>query len=79
MQIRLQNDFHNTVAAIRPKWDGQRWVITHRQVLNARRKLCGVQGCTCSQDELGSRPSRFDLWPVDDEQQLWVIEKREVA
>lgn len=53
MKVTLRNDFHNSEVTLRTN------VLSHihnvataylsaGQVKKAKRKLCGVQGCTCS-------------------------------
>ena len=51
--LTLTNDFHNTVAVVHPRVvevtrSGKRILgLTHRQVLRAEQKLCGMHGCAC--------------------------------
>ena len=72
MTITLVNDFHGTEAVvlareIAPHWECGHHVehaiygLTHRQVLRARRKLCGIAGCTCG----GIAGERGGQWWVD--------------
>jgi len=52
--LELKNTFHNTTVKIRidrcPGW------ISKRSRQRAKRKLCGIKGCICS-NEFGERPS----------------------
>ena len=51
--LTLTNDFHNTEAVVHPRVvettrSGKRILgLTHRQVLRADRKLCGMADCRC--------------------------------
>ena len=62
--IALINDFHDTEARVRPGpvddplYPDVIGTLTHRQVLGARRKLCGMSGCKCS-DWTGVRGGRY--------------------
>uniref|UniRef100_A0A6H1ZC07 Uncharacterized protein n=1 Tax=viral metagenome TaxID=1070528 RepID=A0A6H1ZC07_9ZZZZ len=49
--LTLSNNFHNTTTTIR-LLPGE--IITARRAAGIRRRLCGVQGCTCG-DDLGRR------------------------
>ncbi len=61
MQVTIRNDFHNTQTTIRPTRRGNSWRINLDQIKRAKSKLCGTQGCTCS-DRLGSRgPQEYDI------------------
>lgn len=50
MKIKLTNSFHNTEVTLIAR-DGE---LSARQVRRAKRELCGVRGCACS-NELGVR------------------------
>lgn len=50
--IHLSNDFHNSTAKIQAAFG---WPLTRSQIERARRKLCGVRGCKCSDNRLGTR------------------------
>lgn len=45
IKIILQNTFHRSSCNLRADEDGTS--LTIHQVRRARRKLCGVKGCTC--------------------------------
>lgn len=51
MKITLSNDFHNAEVTLNVK-DNRN--ISASQVKRAKRVLCGISGCTCSND-LGQR------------------------
>lgn len=54
-KVSLKNDFHNTevtVAGENPYYNCIR--LTPRSVQKAKKALCGIEGCTCSND-LGVR------------------------
>ena len=42
--ITIRNDFHNTEVRIRANIGEE---LTWSQIMRARRKLCGIAGCTC--------------------------------
>jgi hypothetical protein len=48
--ITLTNEFHNSAVTLRPT--GNR--LSPGQVKRAKRELCGIDGCTCS-DSAGTR------------------------
>lgn len=50
--MRLTNDFHQTEAHATPCEEG---FLTARQVRRIRQQLCGVDGCTCGENCLGTR------------------------
>lgn len=50
--MRLMNAFHHTFVTVRPSVSGY---LSPRQVQRARKTLCGIGGCTCSDDNLGTR------------------------
>jgi len=58
-KITLTNDYHNTETTIwaRIPAGSDQILITPSQVKAARKKLCGITGCTCS-DDAGTRPSQ---------------------
>ncbi len=46
--ITLRNDFHDTITTLRPRLDSRdRRILSHRQLLRARRTLCGITDCVC--------------------------------
>lgn len=49
-KITLTNSFHGTEVALIVR-DGE---LSPRQIRRAKRELCGVRGCSCS-DDLGIR------------------------
>jgi len=59
--ILLKNNFHGSEARVRPDKDGY---ISHRQVLAARKKLCGISSCTCMQSPAGERGNPTQLEEV---------------
>mgnify|MGYP000849709753 FL=1 len=54
-RVTLKNDFHNTVFRLSIPPGG---TITRNQVNRAKRALCGVRGCLCS-NETGARGLQF--------------------
>lgn len=50
MMIELKNDFHNATVRLHVR-DGK---LSVRQVRRSKQVLCGIAGCTCS-DDLGRR------------------------
>jgi len=44
MEITLKNDFHNTSVTLRLRGN----YPTASQVKRAKKVLCGISGCTCS-------------------------------
>lgn len=60
MRITLSNSYHGTSVNLNAEYLGQqsghgRWRLTAGQVKRSKSVLCGVSGCTCS-DDLGLRP-----------------------
>ena len=53
MKITLTNDFHNTTVNLVAT--AKR--LNAKQVKRAKKALCGIDGCTCS-DDLGMRGSQ---------------------
>jgi len=53
--MKLTNDFHNTVAIVRPRADGY---LNPKQVRRARKTLCGLTDCRCAKDPAGCRPAQ---------------------
>jgi hypothetical protein len=49
MLVTLTNDFHNTSIRVRLGH------ITERNANRVRNNLCGMDDCTCSTSELGTR------------------------
>ena len=49
-QITLRNNFHGTEVNLRPR-NGK---LTRGQVNTSKKILCGIKGCSCS-DDLGCR------------------------
>lgn len=47
----LTNDFHNTFVVVRPK----SLFLNRGQARRAWSILCGIEGCTCSHNILGTR------------------------
>lgn len=50
--VTLRNDFHNTSCTIRTELNYVHYISstiypTSRQIKAAKRKLCGIKGCTC--------------------------------
>jgi hypothetical protein len=60
MKITLTNDFHNTSVVLRSR-DGR---LTGGQRDRAKRILCGITGCTCS-DEWGMRGKQPDKLAIE--------------
>jgi len=57
-KITIYNDFHSTEATLHVKDDN---FISASQVKRAKNKLCGISGCTCS-DDIGQRgPQEHDI------------------
>lgn len=55
MRATIRNDFHNTEAKINIfKSHNGRLLISDRQVVRVRAKLCGIADCQCGGD-LGQR------------------------
>lgn len=52
-KIKLTNDFHSTECFVLARKNGE---LSHNQVQNAWRKLCGSPHCTCG-DVAGCRPT----------------------
>lgn len=53
--VTLTNDFHSTAFTLLASvTDAGEWRLSGHQVDKARRRLCSVEGCTCS-DEAGTR------------------------
>jgi len=53
MLIKITNSFHNSEAVCRPSDNGY---LSPSQVRRLRKKLCGIEGCTCG-DCVGARPA----------------------
>ena len=63
MKITLTNDFHNTEVALNVKNN----LISAGQIRRANKELCGIDGCTCS-DDLGTRgPQDVDFEVCQDQ------------
>lgn len=58
--LKLTNDFHRTCTIVRVALTDGRGALTAAQVRRAKRLLCGVPGCACS-DGAGQRPTRHSL------------------
>lgn len=72
MKITLTNNFHDTSVTLRPR-DGK---LSAAQVRRAKRTLCGMAECTCS-DDLGRRGPQPDADPdPEDAYPLWALEER---
>jgi hypothetical protein len=56
IRIKLTNEFHGTECFVMVRKNGE---LSHKQVLNARRKLCGMIRCTCG-DIAGCRPTQVE-------------------
>ena len=56
IKTKLTNDFHDTECYVMAKKKGE---LSHNQVRNAWRKLCGSPHCTCG-DIAGCRPSQVE-------------------
>lgn len=76
--ITLTNTFHGTAAAVRPMVThtdhlGNRFLgLSHRQVLRARRKLCGISRCSCG-GQAGERGGRY--WVALTNQDPWLAQR----
>jgi hypothetical protein len=63
MRLILKNDFHNTSVRldVRPKHGYLR--LSEYQIKRAKKALCGVLGCTCS-NTVGMRgPNDYEFFP----------------
>ena len=63
LKIRLSNDFHNSettamAKVIREAGQIITCELSARQVKRIQSELCGIGGCTCS-NELGTRGSQY--------------------
>jgi len=56
IKTKLTNSFHQTECFVMARKNGE---LSHNQVLNARRKLCGMSHCTCG-DVAGCRPAQVE-------------------
>ena len=58
-KITLTNDYHNTETTIwaRIPAGSDQVLITPDQAKSAKKRLCGISSCTCS-DDVGTRPSQ---------------------
>lgn len=59
IKITLRNNFHNTKVNVFEHFvhgSNPYAYLTPRQVKRCQSELCGIKGCTCS-DDLGTRPS----------------------
>lgn len=61
--ITLTNPFHNTSCVVRvTPVESEGWMYitpTASQAKKVRRLLCGIKGCTCSQNEMGTRGPQY--------------------
>jgi hypothetical protein len=69
MKITMVNDFHNTAASMvikpyKPETYSNWHLVTKRQAQRIAKQLCGVTGCTCS-DQFGRRGGDISLNIVD--------------
>ena len=64
MQVTLTNYFHHTVFTV----EVQDQKLTPAQLRTAKRVLCPIPSCECSEDAAGQSGPR--VWLVDQEGQL---------
>lgn len=65
MQLRVYNNFHGRAVRLRANGntvDG--YHLSRRQVLRARKTLCGITGCCCG-DHIGQRDTVNNRWHLD--------------
>ena len=67
-KITLTNNFHHTSVTLRARRSPRGMVLSRRQVLRARRELCGCEGCTCGGPlgERGNQSVEVRAYPVED-------------
>jgi hypothetical protein len=57
MKIRIFNNFHNTEATVvlKNKINKSCGYVSARVAKECKKKLCGINGCTCGTDDMGGR------------------------
>jgi len=69
--LKLENTFHNTVVTVRLSGD----TLSRAQYVRARRRLCGVSGCTCHHIQAEIAGERVRLVPtLVDGLDSWTVE-----